>query len=93
MVLGSILLVDIFYVTIFGHMLRINCRPRQVIEGQIQGGIEVTGRRGRRRRNLLDDRNERRGYSHLKDAVPDRTVLNTRFGRGFGPVGDRLLNE
>jgi hypothetical protein len=49
-----------------GHILRRNCLLQRVIEGKIQGGIEVTGRRGRRRRNLLDDLKERRGYSHLK---------------------------
>ena len=27
----------------------------------------MTGRRGRRRRKLLDDLKERRGYSHLKE--------------------------
>ena len=32
------------------HMLRRNCLLQQVIEGKIKGGIEVTGRRGRRRR-------------------------------------------
>jgi hypothetical protein len=32
---------------------------RQVIEGKITGGIEVTGRRGRRRGKLLDDLNGR----------------------------------
>ena len=55
-------------------------------KGKIQGGIEVTGRRGRRRRNLLDDLKERRGYSHLKEEALDRTVWRARFGRGFGPV-------
>jgi hypothetical protein len=50
-----------------GHILRRNCLPQQVIEGKIKGVIEVTGRRGRRRRKLLDDLKERRGYSHLKD--------------------------
>jgi hypothetical protein len=45
-----------------GHILRRSCLLRQVIEGKIQGGIEVTGRRGRRRRKLLDDLKERRGY-------------------------------
>jgi hypothetical protein len=35
--------------------------------GVIKGGIEVTGRRGRRRRKLLDDLKERRGYSDLKE--------------------------
>jgi hypothetical protein len=32
----------------------------------------VAGRRGRRRRKLLDDLNERRGYSHLKEEALDR---------------------
>jgi hypothetical protein len=51
-----------------GHILRRNCLLRQVIEGKIKGGMEVTGRRGRRRRKLLiDDLKERRGYSHLKE--------------------------
>jgi hypothetical protein len=38
-----------------GHILRKNCLLQNVIEGKIKGGIEVTGRRGRRRRKLLDD--------------------------------------
>jgi len=46
----------------------------------------VTGRQGRRRRKLLDDLKERRGYSHLKEEALDRTMRRARFGRGFGPV-------
>jgi hypothetical protein len=46
----------------------------------------VTGRLGRRRRKLLDDLKERKGYSHLKEEALDRTMWRTRFGRGFGPV-------
>ena len=38
-----------------GHILRRNCLLQRVIEGKIKGGIEVTGRRGRRRKKLLDD--------------------------------------
>jgi hypothetical protein len=49
-------------------------------------GIEVKGRRGRRRRKLLDDLEERRGYSHLKEKALDRTMWRDRFGTGFGPV-------
>jgi hypothetical protein len=30
-----------------GHILRRNCLLQRVIEGKIQGGIEVTGRQGR----------------------------------------------
>ena len=35
-----------------GHILRRNCLLRQVIEGKIKGQIEVTRRRGRRRKKL-----------------------------------------
>jgi hypothetical protein len=45
-----------------GHILRRNCFLRQVIEGKIKGGIEVIGRRGRRRRELVDDLKERIRY-------------------------------
>jgi hypothetical protein len=62
------------------------CLPRRVIEGKIKGGIEVTERRGRRSRKLLDDLKERRGYSHLKEEALDRTMWRARFGEGFGPV-------
>jgi len=69
-----------------GHILRRNCLLQRVIEGKIKGGIEVTGRRGRRRRNLLDDLKEGRGYSHLKEEALDRTMWRAGFGRDFGPV-------
>jgi hypothetical protein len=42
-----------------GHILRRNCLLQQVIEEKIKGGIEVIGRRGRRRRKLLDGLKER----------------------------------
>jgi hypothetical protein len=62
-----------------------NCLLKQVNEGNITGGIEVTGRR-RRCRKLQDDLKERRGYAHQKEEALDRTVWRARFGRGFGPV-------
>jgi hypothetical protein len=69
-----------------GHILRRNCVLQRIIEGKIKGGIEVAGRRARRRKKLLDDLKERRGYSHLKEEALDRTTWRARFGRGFGPV-------
>jgi len=69
-----------------GHILRINCLLKRVIGGKIRVGIEVTGRQGRRRRKLLDDLKEMRGYSHLKEEALDRNMRRARFGRGFGPV-------
>ena len=55
-------------------------------------GIEVIGRRGRRRRKLLDDLKERRGYSHWKEEALDRTVWGARFVSGFGPVVRETTN-
>jgi hypothetical protein len=69
-----------------GHILRRNCLLKQVIEGKIKGRIEVTRRRGRRRKKLLDDLEDRRGYSHLKEKALDRIKWRNRFGRGCGPV-------
>ena len=69
-----------------GHILCRNCLLQQVIEGKMKGQIEVTRRRGRRRKKLLDDLNDRRGYCQLKEEALDRTMWRNRFGRGFGPV-------
>ena len=69
-----------------GHVLRRNCLIQKAIEEKIEGGIEMRGRRGRRRRKLLDDLKEKRGYSDLKEKALDRIMWTARFGRGFGPV-------
>ena len=69
-----------------GHILRRNCLLKQVTEGKIKGEIEVTRRRGRRRKKLLDDLKDRRGYCHLKEEALDRNMWRDRFGRGFEPV-------
>jgi hypothetical protein len=61
-----------------GHILRRNCLLQQVIEAKIKEEIEVAERRGRRRRKLLDDLKERRGYSHLKEEAVDRTMWRAR---------------
>jgi hypothetical protein len=59
---------------------------KHVIEGKLQGRIEMTGRRGRRRKQLLDDLKEKKIYWKLKEEALDRTLWRTRFGRGYGPV-------
>jgi hypothetical protein len=66
--------------------LRRNYFLSQVIDRKINAWIEVTGRRGRRRRKLLDDLKGRRGYLHLKDEALDRAMWRADFGRGFGPI-------
>jgi len=48
--------------------------------------MEVARKRGRRRKKLLDDLKDRRGYSHLKEEALDRTMWRHHFGGGFGTV-------
>jgi hypothetical protein len=61
-----------------GHILRRNCLLTEVIEGKIKGRIEVT----RRRKKLLDDLGDSRGYSNLKEEALDLIKQRNRFGRG-----------
>ena len=69
-----------------GHILRRNCLLQEVIEGKIKEQLEVTRRRGGRRKKLLDDLKDTRGYCQLKEEALDRSMWRNRFGRGFGPV-------
>jgi hypothetical protein len=42
-----------------GHILRTNCLLKHVIERKVEGQIEMAGRRGRRRKQLLHDLKEK----------------------------------
>jgi hypothetical protein len=57
-----------------------------VIDGKIEGRIYMTGRRGKSRKQLLDDLMERKRHWKLKEEALDRSLWKTRFGRGYGPV-------
>jgi hypothetical protein len=46
----------------------------------------MTGRRGRRRKQLLDDLKEKRRYYKFKQEALDRTLWRIRYGRGYGSV-------
>ena len=43
-----------------GYVLRRECLLKHVIGGKVEGRIIVTGRRGRRKKQLLDDLKETR---------------------------------
>jgi hypothetical protein len=73
-----------------GHILRRKCLLKQFIERNIEGQVEVTRRRERRRKKLLDDLWDRRGYSHLKEEALDRIKWSNRFGEALY-LSDRLL--
>jgi hypothetical protein len=54
-----------------------------MIEGTLEGRIEMTGRRGRRRKQLLDDLKGKKSYWKLKEEALDRTLWRTLFGRCY----------
>jgi len=49
------------------------------------GKIEVTGRRGRSPKQLLDALWKRKDTGTWKKEALDRSLWRTRFGRGYGP--------
>jgi hypothetical protein len=54
--------------------LHKNCLLQYVIEGKVQGRIQVTGRQGKRSMQLLDNFKEKRGYFKLKEGALDGTL-------------------
>jgi hypothetical protein len=75
-----------------GHIWRRNCLLKQSVKGNIEGSIEVTGRRGRRGKQLLYGIKENTGHCTLNEEALDRTVWRNGCVRGCGPVV-RLRNE
>ena len=69
-----------------GHILRRNCVLKHVTEWQIEGRIEMTGSRGRWRKQLLDDLKEKRRYGKLIAEALEHILWRTRFGRSYVPV-------
>jgi hypothetical protein len=57
-----------------GHTLRKNWLLTYVFGGNIEGTAEVMDRRGRRRKQVLDDLNGKRGYWKSKEEALDRTL-------------------
>jgi hypothetical protein len=46
----------------------------------------VTGRRGRKRKQILDGLKEKKKYWKLKEEALDRTMWRTRFEGGYWPI-------
>jgi hypothetical protein len=69
-----------------GHILHRNCLLKRVSDGKIEGRVEVTGKRGGRRKQLLDGLKEAGRYWKLKDEALNRTQWRTRSGRHCRPA-------
>ena len=57
-----------------GHISRKNCLRKHIIAGKREGSIEVTGRLGGRRKQLLDDLKGTRGCWKLQEEGLDRSL-------------------
>ena len=60
-----------------GHIFRINCLLKYVIEGEIEG----TGRRGRRRKQPLEDHKGKERYWRLKEEALALSLWRTLWKR------------
>jgi len=59
-----------------GKILHVNCLLNNIIEGKIEGRIKVTGRQGRRRKQLIT---ENISYCELKEEALVRSSWKTGF--------------
>ena len=66
-----------------GHILHKNYLLKQVTKGKIEGRIEVIGRRGKRRKQLLDDLKLKYSVLETERGI---TLCRIHFGSGYGPV-------
>jgi hypothetical protein len=75
--------------------LRRNSQLKHGIEEELEGRIEMIGRQGRRRKQLLDDLKEKRRQWTFKQEALTQPVYRNRFGRGCRPVvkTDCRMNE
>lgn len=51
-----------------------NCLLKHVTEGKVKGSIEVKGKRGSRRRQLVDELKKIKGYWKMKTETLDRDL-------------------
>jgi hypothetical protein len=71
---------------LIGYTLRRNSLLKHAIEGKIQGRIEMTGRRGRRGKQILDELKRNKVYRKLEKEALYRPLRRIHFGRGYRPV-------
>ena len=65
---------------------------KHVVEGNIEGSIEVTGKSGRRRKQLLYDLKKIRGYRKFKEKALDRSLRGPLCTRSTCRKTDYRMN-
>jgi len=69
-----------------GLILWRNCLLKHIIEGKLEGRIEVTERWGRRHKQLLDELKKMRGYWKLREEALYWPLWHTHFRKDYRPV-------
>jgi hypothetical protein len=69
-----------------GHILHRSFLLKHPIEGKIEERIDVTGRRGRKRKQVLYNKKETRRYWKLNEDARDGSLWRRRFGICYGAV-------
>jgi hypothetical protein len=69
------------------------CLLKLVIEGKVDGRIEVMERRRRRRKQILDELTEGRGYCKFKEEELDLLAGRNGFLRGYEPAVRRTTTS
>ena len=70
----------------YQYILCRNCLLKYSTVGKIEGRMNVTQRRGKRRKQLMDNNKETTGYCRLKEEALARTLYGIHFGIGHEPV-------
>jgi len=71
-----------------GHTMLSKYLLKHASERKIEGRIEGKGRRGRRRKQILDDLKETKRAWKLKQDALDVPLWRTRFGTGLWTFGE-----
>ena len=64
----------------------MNCLLKRFVQGKIEGRMRVTGRRGRRRKKLLDDLNEKVKILEIEKETLDCILWRTGFVKAYRPL-------
>jgi hypothetical protein len=77
------------------HVAHRNCLLKQVTtEEKTEGEQELTGRQGRRRKQLMDDLKERRGYWNLKKgSTRSHSVVELGLEEAMDLSKDRVRDD
>jgi hypothetical protein len=71
-------------------ILRSNGLLKHVIKRKIEGRMKAMGRRGRRRKQILNQLQQKRGYLKLVEEALNQSLWKTHLEGVYGPLCDQI---